>query len=224
MYDQSWDKTLRVRRPLFRNRGDLAPRRLPDERPAGGVARGSEADHRVLRGRLFTPPPKTIKDITAILDAQKPDAEVIEKRRETADAKPPPGMRGAELAKFLWKRGLAAGKIGDARRQLADMKEAAPLSKGADQQTRMDILFELGVAELGAGTRALLVSNWPAETTSARILTTRLFAAQAADAGLSRPRRCAKPCSPSSTGRDPRTIKARSCSLTPIRSSGRRSR
>ena len=44
----------------------------------------------------------------------------------------------------------------------------------------------LGRAFFYAGTRALLVSNWPVETASARTLTTNLFAAQAADAGLER--------------------------------------
>ena len=138
MYDQSWDKTLRVRRPLFVIAGTLLLAACQTNGPPAVSLEEAKQITASFEGG-FTPPPKTIKDITAILDAQKPDAEVIEKRRETADAKPPPGMRGAELAKFLWKRGLAAGKIGDARRQLADMKEAAPLSKGADQQTRMDI-------------------------------------------------------------------------------------
>jgi CHAT domain-containing protein len=44
----------------------------------------------------------------------------------------------------------------------------------------------LGRAFFYAGTRALLVSNWPVETTSARVLTTDLFARQAADSGLAR--------------------------------------
>ncbi len=37
-----------------------------------------------------------------------------------------------------------------------------------------------------AGARALLVSNWPVETASARALTTDLFRRQAKDSGLSR--------------------------------------
>ncbi|MCG8547778.1 MAG: CHAT domain-containing protein, partial [Alphaproteobacteria bacterium] len=37
-----------------------------------------------------------------------------------------------------------------------------------------------------AGARALLVSHWPVETTSARALTTSIFARQAKDATLSR--------------------------------------
>jgi CHAT domain-containing protein len=44
----------------------------------------------------------------------------------------------------------------------------------------------LGRAFFYAGTRALLVSNWPVETTSARALTTDLFARQARDANLAR--------------------------------------
>ena len=44
----------------------------------------------------------------------------------------------------------------------------------------------LGRAFFYAGTRALLVSNWPVETTSARALTTDVFARQAKDPGLVR--------------------------------------
>jgi CHAT domain-containing protein len=44
----------------------------------------------------------------------------------------------------------------------------------------------LGRAFFYAGTRALLVSNWPVETTSAKALTTDLFKRQAADATLTR--------------------------------------
>ena len=44
----------------------------------------------------------------------------------------------------------------------------------------------LGRAFFHAGTRALLVSNWPVETTSAKALTTDLFRRQAADPSLTR--------------------------------------
>jgi len=44
----------------------------------------------------------------------------------------------------------------------------------------------LGLAFFYAGTRAVLVSNWPVETTSARALTTDLFQREAADPGLTR--------------------------------------
>src|SRR5437899_10985058 len=41
-------------------------------------------------------------------------------------------------------------------------------------------------AQRGRRLRALLVSNWPVETTSARSLTTELFRRQTADSALSR--------------------------------------
>jgi CHAT domain-containing protein len=44
----------------------------------------------------------------------------------------------------------------------------------------------LGRAFFYAGTRALLVTNWPVETVSARLLTTELFLRQAEQPALSR--------------------------------------
>jgi CHAT domain-containing protein len=44
----------------------------------------------------------------------------------------------------------------------------------------------LGLAFFYAGSRALLVSNWPVETTSARILTTDMFKREAATPGIAR--------------------------------------
>jgi CHAT domain-containing protein len=44
----------------------------------------------------------------------------------------------------------------------------------------------LGLAFFYAGTRALLASNWPVETTSARMITTELFKREAATPGLPR--------------------------------------
>jgi CHAT domain-containing protein len=49
-----------------------------------------------------------------------------------------------------------------------------------------EALSGLGRAFFYAGTRSLLVSNWPVETVSARLITTGVFAAQKADPTLSR--------------------------------------
>ncbi len=105
-----------------------------------------------FEGSSFVPPPRTINDITAILDEQKlADPEAAEKARAVATQEPPPDARGVALAKFHWQRGLAAGKIGDAKRQLADLKEAERLSRDAFGETRMDILWDLSNAEIFAG-------------------------------------------------------------------------
>jgi CHAT domain-containing protein len=52
---------------------------------------------------------------------------------------------------------------------------------GAGEGAGAEAVSGLGRAFFYAGTRALLVSNWPVETTSARTLTTDLFQRQAAD-------------------------------------------
>ena len=105
-----------------------------------------------FEGQGFVPPPKTIADITAILNQQKrADPEAAEKARVAATAEPPPDLGGVELAKFYWDRGQAAGKIGDVRRQVADLKEAVRLSAEGERNTKMKIIWDLSVAHVLAG-------------------------------------------------------------------------
>jgi hypothetical protein len=51
----------------------------------------------------FVAPPRTIADITAILDQEKPDAKAAARMRAEADAQPPANAGRGELAKFLYK-------------------------------------------------------------------------------------------------------------------------
>ena len=84
-----------------------------------------------FEGSSFVPPPRTIKDITAILDKEKrADPAAAAKALAEANKEPPAGAPKDELASFYWQRGKAAGKIGDVRKQLTDLKEAVRLSKG----------------------------------------------------------------------------------------------
>jgi CHAT domain-containing protein len=57
-------------------------------------------------------PPRTISDITAILDQQKPDPAAIAKLTETADASVPAGLKGAALGEFYYKRAQARAQLG----------------------------------------------------------------------------------------------------------------
>tara|TARA_Y100000294_G_scaffold50003_1_gene47126 strand:+ start:1183 stop:4392 length:3210 start_codon:yes stop_codon:yes gene_type:complete len=111
-------------------------------------------------GSSFTPPPRTIKDITAILDKEKrADPAAAAKARAEANKEPPAGATKDKLASFYWQRGQAAGKIGDVRRQLADLKEAKRLSKGTFGDTRGRFLFDLGIAQVMAGSWADSIRN-----------------------------------------------------------------
>ena len=57
-------------------------------------------------------PPRTVSDISAILDQQKPDPAEIAKQTAAADAPVPAGLKGADLADFYYKRAQARGLLG----------------------------------------------------------------------------------------------------------------
>lgn len=68
----------------------------------------------------------------------------------------------------------------------ADWVVLSACNTASGQGAGAEAISGLGRAFFYAGTRALLVSNWPVETTSAQRLTTDLFARQAADPMLAR--------------------------------------
>jgi CHAT domain-containing protein len=70
----------------------------------------------------------------------------------------------------------------------ADWVVLSACNTASSQGAGSEAISGLGRAFFYAGARALLVSNWPVETTSARALTTEVFRRQAAEPGLSRAR------------------------------------
>jgi CHAT domain-containing protein len=77
-------------------------------------------------------PPRTISDVTAILDQQKPDPSRTEQLRAAADAELPHNLKGLELAEFYYKRGQARSQLGRNEEALADAELAVSNGKGAD--------------------------------------------------------------------------------------------
>ena len=80
---------------------------------------------------------------------------------------------------------LTMGKILGLRLN-ADWVVLSACNTGAADGKGAEAVSGLVRAFFYAGTRALLVSNWPVETTSAKVLTTTLFALQAKQEGLTR--------------------------------------
>jgi CHAT domain-containing protein len=68
----------------------------------------------------------------------------------------------------------------------ADWVVLSACNTGAGKERGTEALSGLGRAFFYAGARSLLVSNWPVETTSAKLLTTDLFRRQAENSRLSR--------------------------------------
>ena len=107
-----------------------------------------------FEGGSFVPPPRTVGDITAILDDQKltdpgKTGELVAK----ADAGPPEGEDATTLARFHLNRGQAARSIGRDSQALEDLRTAFRHLKGArlDPRERIRLLLNLASAEGSAG-------------------------------------------------------------------------
>jgi CHAT domain-containing protein len=97
-------------------------------------------------GGSFIPPPRTVDDITAILDQQKrtnPDA--LAGAQALVDAQPPTSSDPSRLADFYHQRGLAAREVGRFTQELEDLSRAAGYAR------RMEILSDLSWAHYNGG-------------------------------------------------------------------------
>lgn len=68
----------------------------------------------------FVAPPRTIADITAILDNEKPDPATLAKLREEAEDEPEKGLSVSDLAEFYFDRGNARSVLGRYADAIAD--------------------------------------------------------------------------------------------------------
>lgn len=75
------------------------------------------------------PPPRTINDITAILDQIQPDPDKVTKLRNAAGRRKPRSLKGFEAADFFYRRGVAALKLSLLDQALSDAQKAVDLSR-----------------------------------------------------------------------------------------------
>jgi tetratricopeptide (TPR) repeat protein len=78
----------------------------------------------------FIAPPRTISDITAILDTEKPDPAVIEKSKATANAVPTGKESRAELSQFYFDRSTARSQLGRLADAITDANKAIEVGRG----------------------------------------------------------------------------------------------
>jgi CHAT domain-containing protein len=101
----------------------------------------SEADAAPTDGTAVQPtfvaPPRTIADITAILDSEKPDAAKIAQRKAEAEAEPPANAPPAKLAQFYYDRGNARALLGQNKDALADGLQALAVNKSTGDYSQL---------------------------------------------------------------------------------------
>lgn len=105
-----------------------------------------------LRGATGAAAQQSAADIAALLEREKPDpARVAALQAKAGRQEPPAGAAPAELVAFYFERGLAFGELGQNDRRIADLQQAAALSRqyGAGDWSR--IQQQLAGAKIRAG-------------------------------------------------------------------------
>ena len=103
------------------------PVALPTEKaPSAEIEKQAEA-----LPTMFVAPPRTITDITAILDSEKPDPAKIAKLKDEADAPVPGHASRVDLARFYNKRGNARSALGRLADALDDANKSLEIGRGA---------------------------------------------------------------------------------------------
>lgn len=91
----------------------------------------------------FVAPPRSIADITAILDSEKPDFKKIEELKGDADAQPTGKESRGDLAQFYFDRANARAQLGQLAESIADANKAVEVGKGVIDSNMMGRLLQL---------------------------------------------------------------------------------
>jgi CHAT domain-containing protein len=106
----------------------------------------------------FIAPPRSITDITAILDTEKPDPAKIATWRADADAVVPSKASRDALARFYYKRGFARATLGELSGATADAEKAIETARGGVEPAllgRLEQFAGLQYSAAGEPKRAL---------------------------------------------------------------------
>lgn len=91
----------------------------------------------------FVAPPRTISDITAILDSEKPNEKLIAELKADAEATPTGKESREDLAQFYFDRANARSQLGRLTESVADANKAVEVGRGAVTPNMMGRLLQL---------------------------------------------------------------------------------
>jgi CHAT domain-containing protein len=98
----------------------------------------------------FVAPPKTISDVTAILDSEKPDLKTIEALKNDANDEPTGKESRADLAQFYFDRANARAQLGRLADSIKDINKAIEVGAGAVTPHLMGRLMQLASVQYTA--------------------------------------------------------------------------
>jgi CHAT domain-containing protein len=99
---------------------------------------------------VFVAPPRTIADITAILDSEKPDAAKIAARKAAADVEPPKNGPPSKLAQSYYDRGYARALLARNQDALADGLQALAIAKSGVEYRQLTRIRQFVVLQYKA--------------------------------------------------------------------------
>jgi CHAT domain-containing protein/tetratricopeptide (TPR) repeat protein len=118
----------------------------------GFLAFAAGGDFALAQTHAFIAPPRTIADITAILDQEKRNSAPFAKNKAAADGQPPHSATPAALYKFYLNRGRARAELGRFREGAEDGSRAAKVAQGnLDYRNGIDARLFIALQHLNAG-------------------------------------------------------------------------
>ena len=91
----------------------------------------------------FVAPPRSIADITAVLDGDKPDEKMIAELKSDADAVPTGKESRGDLAQLYFDRANARAQLGRLAEAMADADKAAEVGRGAVNPNLLGRILQL---------------------------------------------------------------------------------
>jgi len=111
--------------------------------------------------KSFVAPPRTIADITAILDNENPDAAKIAERKADADAEPPKSGSNSDMAQFYYDRGNARALLARNKEAQGDALKSLEIARrGVEPRQLVRIRQFVGLAYAAVGAPKQAVAIW----------------------------------------------------------------
>jgi len=145
-------------------RANIAVEAPKEQGPSEEIAKQAEA-----LPTAFVAPPRTITDITEVLDSEKPDEAKIAQWRADANEPVPAKASRPELTKFYYKRGNARAWLGDLNGAIVDAEKAVENARGGDVNLlgRVEQFLGLQYSNSGDPKRALNIYQQQLRDTNA---------------------------------------------------------